>query len=623
MFLKEFKEDLKEYITQDYRLEPLATGIYIYVKNPEEVPQEAIKDLVHKFKKRVYIRKDPAYLRDENEKEVKKRIAELLPKDAQLISIDFAPDFSEAFIRVKFPRYAKSPELIERILKETGWYPIFVREPQLPSSYFDSIYLYKIKTDRKALLKKVGKRILDRADDEVKWITTTMLGGFREVGRSSLLVETNISKVIVDMGVHPSPSTPEETYPMINLISSLNDIDAIVISHAHTDHVAFLPYLFKAGYEGPVYMTKPTLDLAVLLQHDFISISKKTLGDSIYDKADIKKMINHTITVDYGEVIDISRDIKLSLYNAGHILGSSVVHLHIGEGKHNIVFSGDIKYGPTRLFDPAYNKFTRAETIFIESTYGTQRMPNRKESEERLVAKIKETIERGGKVLIPAFAVGRSQEVIVTLYEKADKDWNIPVYIDGMVYEASSIHSAYPEYLKSTIREQFLSNESPFNWEYLKVVKNKDKTGIVNTDEGSVIIAPSGMLTGGPSVEYLKLLAEDPRNTLIFIGYQAKGTLGSKIQQGMKSVPIKEDNETRELHINMEVTTIEGFSGHSDSGQLLAWLSKMPAYRSKKVKKVFTMHGDADTTVKFASTIRKRLNVPASAPMNMERRRLR
>ncbi len=621
MILKELKEDLKDILNQEYRIEPLATGIYVYVEHPEEVSQDSIKELVKKFKKRVYIRKDPAYLRDFDEKKTKQKILKLLPKDAQVISIDFSPDFSEVFIRVKFPRYTKDPELVQKILEKTGWYPIFVREPQLPSAYFDSLYLYKIKTDRKGLLKKVGKRILERADDEVKWITATMLGGFREIGRSSLLIESNVSKVIIDMGVHPSPPTPEDAYPMINLIRSLESIDAIVISHAHTDHVCFLPYLFKAGYEGPVYMTKPTLDLAVLLQHDYISISKKTTGESIYDKKDIRKMVNHTILLDYGEVIDISKDMKLTMYNAGHILGSSIVHLHIGEGKHNVIFSGDIKYDRSiRLFDPAYTKFPRAETVFIESTYGSQKMPPREESEKRLVEKIKETVARGGKVLIPAFAVGRSQEVIVTLFENADKDWNIPVYIDGMVYEASSIHSAYPEYLKASVREKIISNDSPFNWEYLKVVKTKDKSGIISS-EPAVIIAPSGMLTGGPSVEYLKLLAEDERNTLIFIGYQSPGSLGSKIQQGMKVVPIKEDKEVKELKINMEVTTIEGFSGHSDRDQLLAWLGSFAHHN--KVRRVYTMHGEQKTIMKFTDLIRRKLRIPASAPMNMERRRLR
>ncbi|MFA6531142.1 MAG: beta-CASP ribonuclease aCPSF1, partial [Candidatus Micrarchaeia archaeon] len=401
-------------------------------------------------------------------------------------------------------------------------------------------------------------------------------------------------------------------------------IDAVVISHGHIDHMGFLPYLFAYGYDGPVYCTPPTRDIMVLLQQDYINLAKKSFGaDPPYSKKDIQTELKHTIPVDYGEVVDITPEIKMTLYNAGHILGSAMVHLHVGEGLHNMVYTGDMKFGFTKLFEPANTVFPRVESIFIESTYGARQdvMPNRMEIEQSLINVIKETIAKRGKVLIPVFAVGRSQEILLVLEEhfRRNPDFNVPVYIDGMVFEASAIHTAYPEYMREQVHRRILSDISPFESPMIKVAKGTDKETIVN-GEPAIILAPSGMLSGGPSYEYLKLMAGDPNNTMIFVGYQSALSLGSKIQRGLKEIPITgDDGKTKILNIAMRVETVEGFSGHSDRSQLIAFLKNL----RPSPERVFTMHGDWGKTEEFAKSASMMLHKEGRALSDLEAVRLR
>ncbi len=236
---------------------------------------------------------------------------------------------------------------------------------------------------------------------------------------------------------------------------------------------------------------------------------------------------------------------KLTYHNAGHVLGSATVHLHAGEGMYNIVHTGDLKYGFTRLFDSAVAKYPRIDALFTESTYGGQNdiTPNRRDSEAELIETIKRTISNGGKVLIPLFAVGRSQEIMLALEaflggEK--KEFDVPVYLDGMILEASAIHTAYPEYLKEGVRLRILNNRSPFESEIFEVVKGEREQ--VFEKGPCVILASGGMMNGGASVEYFKRLADDEKNTLIFVGYNSVNSLGRRLQNGIKDVALPDSD---------------------------------------------------------------------------------
>jgi len=611
------------------KVEPEGLNVVIYLRNIRAFygSDQLIKHVAGAIKKKVLIRADPSVLMD-MEQAIQK-IKALLPAEAEVTSIRFVPEFSEVHIEAVKPGLVigKSGVVLKEVILQTNWAPVVLRTPTMASATIEGIRKSFVleAAERKKFLSQIGRRIcqeLPKSD----WLRISFLGGFREVGRSCMLVQTQHSKVLVDCGVNPVIGEPTKAYPYLNMLGfSLDQLDAVVISHGHMDHMGFVPYLYEYGYEGPVYATPPTRDFMALLQQDYINVMKKSFNvDPPYTRKGIQKELKHIIPVDYGEVVDIAPEIKMTLYNAGHILGSAMVHLHIGEGLHNLVYTGDIKFGFTRLFDPANISFPRLESLFVESTYGgwEDMMPARAESENALLRVIKETTDNKGNVLIPVFAVGRSQEILLVLedFYKRNPDFNVPLYIDGMVLEASAIHTAYPEYLRESLQKRILSNQSPFESPMIKVAKGEDKKAIVESGEPCIILAPSGMLNGGPSYEYFRLMAGEPKNSMVFVGYQSALSLGSKVQKGMKEIPvIGEDGRTEIMKINMRIETVEGFSGHSDRRQLLAFLKNtMPT-----PERIFTMHGDWNKTDDLAKSAAMMLKRNVSAPLDMESVRLR
>jgi len=285
-----------------------------------------------------------------------------------------------------------------------------------------------------------------------------------------------------------------------------------------------------------------------------------------------------------------------------------------------VAFTGDLHYGKSRLFNAAVNHYPRLEALFMESTYGGAQdmQPSRAEAEERLYGIFREVLERGGKIIIPAFAVGRSQEVMLAIEEgmRLGKFPPVKVYLDGMIKEATAIHTTYPEYLNSERRNLiFKEGHNPFLAECFEQVDSAEKRERVITGEPCVIITTSGMLNGGPVMEYLRNLAADERNCLVFVGYQADGTLGRRIQKGWREIPIG-NRET--IVVNLDCITVDGFSGHSDRRQLMNFVSHM----QPKPEKIFAIHGDENKTIDLASSIYKKLHIQTTSPMNLETYRL-
>jgi hypothetical protein len=256
----------------------------------------------------------------------------------------------------------------------------------------------------------------------------------------------------------------------------------------------------------------------------------------------------------------------------------------------------------------------------MEATYGGSNdfQPSRKEAEERLIEVINQTVSRGGKVLIPTFAVGRSQEVMIVLEEaiREKRISEVTVYLDGMIYEATAIHTAYPEYLNSHLRDLiFYHGINPFISEnFVGVDSPSKREEVIEDSSPSVIIATSGMLNGGPVMEYFKHLASDEKNTIIFVGYQAEGTLGRKIQKGWKEVPFPTNGRREVVEVKMQVETVDGFSGHSDRRQLMNYVR----YLSSKPEKIATVHGDEGKCIDLASSLYKSYKLETRAPMNLE-----
>lgn len=601
--------------------------LVIYTDDPKKLADDGdiIRNLAKELRKRVVVRPDLKVLAEPEISIIK--IQEVVPKEAVLTNYYFDGETGEVQIEAEKPGLVigRHGATLREITKLIGWTPKVVRTPPVRSTTIANIkdYLRSVQTERKTILRTVGRKIHRDIASKDQWVRITTLGGCREVGRSCMLLSTPESRIIIDCGVNVGSDDSATPFLYVPEVYPLNQIDAVVLTHAHLDHAGLVPMLYKYGYEGPIYCTPPTRDLAVLLQLDYIEIAGREGKRLPYDSTMVREALKHTITLNYGDVTDIAPDTKLTMHNAGHILGSSIAHFHIGDGLYNVAFTGDQKFERTRLFDPAVCNFPRLETLVTEATYGGTNsiQLSRKEAEVTLMNVVKETISKGGKVIIPAFSVGRSQEVMVVLEEAIRKKVidEVPVCLDGMIYEATAIHTTYPEYLNNDLRDLiFHKGINPFLAQcFVKVESPKQRTEII---EGPpcVILATSGMLNGGPVLEYLKRLGPDEKNTLVIVGYQAEGTLGRRIQKGWKELPLSVEGKTQTVKINLEVTTVDGFSGHSDRQQLMEYMRRI----YPKPGRVITNHGEEGNCLDLASSIYKRYRIPTMAPMNLETVRL-
>ncbi|MBI2142531.1 beta-CASP ribonuclease aCPSF1 [Candidatus Woesearchaeota archaeon] len=588
-----------------------------------------IKRIVDDIKKRVELRPDPEIAMPAEEAE--ELIRKIVPEKAGVSNIIFDTHRSQVVIETEKPGLAigKQGTILRDIRNSTFWVPLVRRTPAIRSKLIENIrsVLYQNSEYRRKFLNTTGHRIYDGWIREKKneWIRLSFLGSGRQVGRSCLFLQTPESRVLLDCGV--DVASTEGSYPYLEAPEfDINELDAVIITHSHVDHCGFVPYLYKYGFRGPTYCTAPTRDVSALLLLDYIKIMRSEGKEEIFSTEDVKEMVKHTITLEYEEVTDVTPDVRATLYDAGHVLGSSMIHLHIGNGLHNLLYTGDMKYGRTMLLDPAAVQFPRLETLIIESTYGGKENtgPERAESDEQLGLIIKDTVARGGKVLIPTLGVGRSQEVMLIIEHLVRTGFidKIPVFIDGLVWDVTAIYTAYPEFLNNNIRKLiFHKDQNPFLSEIFKeVASQKERMQIIEESGSCVILATSGMLTGGPSVEYLRHLADNPKNSLVFVNYQGEGSLGRRIQRGEREVAFGNGANTQEmLQIKMEIHSVEGFSAHSNRKQLINFLYKC----TPKPKKVIINHGEASRCLDLASAIHKISRVETVAPRNLETVRIK
>ena len=602
--------------------------IVIYTKNMEAFAEsnDIVRQLAQNLRRRIAVRPDPSLLSKPPDAEAV--IREVIPKEAQITNIFFEEETGEVTIEALSPGLVigKHGSLLNEIKRKIGWAPKVVRTPPIPSKTVEDIraYLRTIQEDRQAFLKQIGRRLAREIPAGENWVRLTSLGGYRQVGRSATLISTRESKILIDCGVLISEDNGS---PYLNApeITPLSSIDAVVITHAHLDHSGLVPALFKYGYDGPVYTTPPTRDMMSLLQLDFIKVAMGEARKSAYDSSNIRASVAKTIPLKYGETTDIAPDVRLTFQNAGHILGSATAHFHIGDGLYNVAMSGDIKFEKTWLFNPAVNKFPRLETLVLESTYGGYHdvQPSRHEASNQFKGIIGRVLQRGGKVLVPVFAVGRSQEVMLVL-EEAMRTGQIPqapVYLDGMIWEATAIHTAYPEYLNSQLRTQiFQTGENPFLAPVFKRVETQDmRLNIIDDVEPCVVLATSGMMSGGPVLEYFKGWADNPLHALLFVGFQSEGSLGRRIQREAREITLNDRGNPLTLPIKMDVETIDGFSGHSDRLQLLNYVGTM----EPRPERVIVNHGEEYKCSDLASSLYKKFGMETRAPMNLETIRLK
>jgi len=585
-----------------------------------------IKELVNKFKKRIELRADSSLLKSKEETE--KIIKNEIPEEAELTEILFDTQRAIVVIESKKPGLVigRAGLILKEIRKKSFWTPQIQRSPAIKSKITESIraVLYANNTTRKKFLNSVGKKIYKEWNPEKieEWIRITILGGGRQVGRSCFLLQTPQTKIILDCGIDVA-SKGKEKFPYLDVSEfKLNELDAIIVSHAHLDHSGLIPYLFKMGYRGPVYMTAPTRDLSALLALDFIGVAYKQAAAPLFSSTDIKEMVKHTICLDYNEVSDIAPDVRMTFYNSGHTLGSAMVHLNIGNGSHNLLYTGDMKFLKTNLLDRAVSNFPRLETTIIESTYGSKNdvLPSRKESEEELISTIKETIDKKGKVLIPELGLGRAQETMLILEEamKENRLPKIPIYIDGMIWDINGVHTAYPDFLNYNVRNDIFQNRNPFVSDVFQRVGSPLERKNVIEGPPCVVLATSGMLVGGASVEYFKHFASNPNNKICFVCYQGVGSLGRQVQDGIKQVKVNGDSDEF-IEVKLDIATIKGFSAHAGRTELLEFINRV----QPRTNRVIIVHGEQGKCLDLASSIYKLNHVETNVPRNLETLRLK
>jgi KH/beta-lactamase-domain protein len=579
--------------------------IALYSKNPSYLlhNNQLVLNMVNSIKKRIVIRTDESLRRSQDE--ARKIIADSVPRDAGLVSTFFDAALGEAVIFAKKPTTILHDGEDLYLLEKIGWRVKIRKAPQNILS-IETLYnlLSETVSQRTKFYREVGDKIFRSRLTQQAEASLLTLGGFAEIGRSCMLLETHESKIILDCGLNLSAKDSLAALPRFDIVGiSMEDIDAVVLSHAHLDHTGFLPALFKYGYRGPVYCTEPTLLLMSILQRDYLKHSGK---DALYSEHDINNAVAHTITLMHGIVTDISPDMKLVLSNSGHIIGSTSIHLNIGNGEHNLVYTSDMKFGKTLTLENASWNFPRVETMIIESTYGGKQdiMCPREQAENELAATVERTVAAGGHILLPVPAVGISQELIIILdrLRKAGR-FQASVYVEKIISETTVVYETYPEFLSKDLGQSVLESEmSQFGSEF-SIVESKT----LQPSEPTVVLAPSSMLIGGPSVGYLKQIASDSKSAIVILSYQSLDTPGRALLDGAKQIEV----QGQTLDIQCQVKRIDGLGSHSDYNQLMAYVLRL----RPKLRRILVNHGERPKAQNLASSINKQFRIQTQHPL--------
>ncbi|MEM2095568.1 MAG: beta-CASP ribonuclease aCPSF1 [Candidatus Caldarchaeum sp.] len=603
------------------RIEYEGPRIAIYTKSREVFRDRdrIARDLVTLIKKRFVIRPDENIRRPRED--VEEIIRQALGNGYRLI---FDEPLGEVVLESNDPRITNidRTETLNKLIEETGWVIRILREPLMPSKTIERIKRYTFWDTEEKLktLQEIGERVFRTQVFESREVRITILGAGRQVGRSCILLQTSESTVLLDCGLSAGASSPTSFFPRLDLVPNLvESLDAVVVSHAHLDHVGLVPYLYKYGYRGPVYAVEPSIPLMALEQLDFVSVAGKEGSFPPYTETEIRLALQRCFPLRYGVVNNITPDIRIMFYNAGHILGSAAVHIHIGEGLHNIVYTGDFKYERSTALDPCASKFPRLETLIMESTYGATPVPYTLEQSEAILAdKITSIVNRGGKVIIPVPAIGRAQEILLVLNKLLAEGRlaETPVFLDGLVVEATAIHTAFPDYFTAELQQRLREGENIFLSEYFTPVKSEQQREEILEMKGpTVIVSTSGMLEGGPVLKYLKGFAGDENNLLVFVSYQVEGTLGRTLLKGVREVTLRnEEGRAEPLNVKMQVDKVDGFSGHSSRQQLINYVRRI----NPKPRNIILIHGEEEAVDSLAEALSRTTPATIFTPHNLE-----
>jgi metallo-beta-lactamase family protein len=446
-------------------------------------------------------------------------------------------------------------------------------------------------------------------------------GGAGAVTGVNYLLETKQAKVLIDCGLFQGERKLEEKNSE-SFAYNPKEIEAVIISHSHLDHVGRLPQLIRAGFKGKIFATPPTIDFTRLILDDSVKIlaekAKRAGVLPLFSRSEVEEVMRHFEPVDYYKKTSAAKDISFVFHDAGHILGSAIIEIEAARRK--IVFSGDIGNPPAPLLRPP-DFLSSADYILVESTYGDRNHESPQECKELIENIVEETIARGGVLLIPSFALERTQQLLYHFNELVERHEipSVPIYIDSpLALHITDVYKKYPQYFNKEAVAEIDSGDDIFNFPGLHFTEtSKESKEINNVPPPKVIIAGSGMSNGGRIVHHETLYLSDPKNTLLLVTYQAEGTLGRLIASGAKKVEILD----REVEINARIEKISGYSAHADQQFLMDWLKNFqkicpPGAESADgcLKKVFVVQGEAGPAKTLASLVRDELGIESAVP---------
>lgn len=433
-------------------------------------------------------------------------------------------------------------------------------------------------------------------------------GAAREVTGSCILIESGKSKILLDCGLFQGSRLAEERN-FAKLPFDASKIDVLIVCHAHLDHVGRVPLLYKQGFRGKIISTAPTKELAILVLLDSFKLmqeeARREKHKLAYREEDIEGAIELFETLNYDERLEISTNLFLTLKNAGHILGSAVALLEL-EGK-KLVYTSDFGNVPSALLKPP-EVINSANFVICESTYGGRVHEDKSRRLLKLSEIIGQTIRQNGVLMIPTFAIERTQELLHDIEHFCNTENCVlpSFFLDSpLAQKVTTVFEKYPEYLNVGLINAHKDGDL-FGLKRVKVIASvQESQAIKDAPNPKIIIAGSGMLNGGRILHHLQDYIEDTNNALLIVGYQAAGTLGRRILDGEREVKIY----GKKYEVNAKIAAIGSYSAHADGPQLLKWLSNI-----SHLKKVFLVHGEVEQAELLAQSLRSNLKVEADIP---------